>query len=703
MIPFYSKLSPKLKLYIPIILGVILAVSIISVYSVNKLQKNIYSSIERNLTMEVNTIKIMFERERDLKLDKVKTDLKVAHEEFLDQDFNVQKSTFTIPVVNQITKQNHTAEIKKWNLGSNEIYNNFSYVDKIKNLVGGTITIFQKIDSGYVRISTNVLKSDGSRAVGTYIPNESPVVKTIESNEVYFGRAYVVNDWYITAYEPIYWDNKIVGMLYVGGKEKDLDILHEKLIGLKIGRSGFPFVLDESGTFIIHPFASGERWENEPIINDIITNKTGIRTYSLNSDGIKKVVAFDYFEDFKLFIAAVMPVSEEAGQLLWEMIINSIIIGLVIILAFSIFVYFITAENVRKFLSQLEHSSKKLKSTQKALEQSEQHFQSLFNNSSDDIFVIDFNGKLIEVNQVACENLGYSHAEMLTMHIRDIKSEGFKEAVDNNITMISKFGKHRYESENITKEGKTIPVEMKSRVIDYKGKRVILTIARDISERKEMEDKILTTIIQTEENERKRFAADLHDDLGPILSTVKLFTDLLKKKNYKKINEEEAIKNIEELVDAAITSTRTISRNIRPNILQDFGLAAAVNDFCAFINKSESVQIDIKTSEYTIEHRGIEESILYQAVKELINNTLKHSGAKNIRIELKSHKKQIILYYRDDGVGFDFNTVYKQTSGLGLNNIVNKIKSVRGTVDINTKPGTGMFLLASVILKDNLN
>ena len=700
---FYSQLSPKLKLYIPIIFGIILAVTIISVYSVNRMKTNIYNSIERNLVMEVNTIKIMFERERDLKLDKVKTNLKVANEEFLDQDFNIQKLKLTIPVINQITQQKHEATITQWNLGNNEIYNNFNYVDKIKNLVGGTTTIFQKIDSGYVRISTNVLKSDGSRAVGTYIPNNSPVVKTIEQGLIYFGRAYVVNDWYITAYEPLYWNNEIVGMLYVGDKEKDLDELRDKLVGLKIGNDGFPFVLDENGTFIIHPYATGEKWIDEPIITQILEEKTGITGYALNRDHVEKIVAFEYFEDFKLYIAAAVPVKEEAGSLVREMIINSIIIGLVIILAFSIFIYFITTENVRKFLSQLEQSSNKLKTTEKALKQSEQHFQTLFNNSSDDIFVIDFNGKFVEVNQVACDNLGYTHEEFVKMHARDIKSERFKEAVDTNINMISKFGKHQYESENLTKDGRIIPVEMKSRVIDYKGQRVILTIARDISERKEMEDKILTTIIQTEENERKRFAADLHDDLGPILSTVKLFTDLLKKKNYKKINEEEAIKNIEELVDAAINSTRTISRNIRPNILQDFGLAAAVNDFCAFINKSESVQLDIKTSEYHIEHRGIEESILYQAVKELINNTLKHSGAKNIRIELKSHKNQIILYYRDDGIGFDFNTVYRQTSGLGLNNIVNKIKSVKGTVDINTQPGKGMFLIAAIKLKENNN
>ncbi|MEZ5197386.1 MAG: Cache 3/Cache 2 fusion domain-containing protein [Bacteroidales bacterium] len=688
-------------MYIPILIGIIIAVLFISVYSVHKLRNNIYLSIERNLTMEVNTIIKMFERERDMKLDKVKTDLKVAHEEFFDQNLTIGKDEISIPVINQITLQQHFASIEKWLLGGNEIYNNFEYVDKIQKLVGGTITIFQKIDSGYVRISTNVLKEDGSRAVGTYIPNDSPVIKTIEKGETYIGRAYVVNSWYITAYEPVMYKGEIVGMLYVGDKEKDLIELRNKLVDLKIGKSGFPFVLDEDGTFIIHPFAQGENWKDEPIISEIIDRKTGISYYSLQTDKVEKIVAFDYFADFRLYIAAAMPVKEEAGKLIREMIINSIIIGLVIILAFSIFVYFITAENVRKFLRQLEHSSKKLKSTQDALAQSERHFQTLFNNSSDDIFVIDFAGNFIEVNQVACNSLGYSREEFLKMNIRDIKSEKHLENVDKNILMITKFGQYRYESENIAKDGKIIPVEMKSRVIDFKGEQVILSIVRDISERKEIEERILTTIIQTEENERKRFAADLHDDLGPILSTVKLYADLLKKGNFKNISQDEALKNIEELVETAITTSREISRNIRPNILQDFGLAAAVNDFCSYINSTKAIQINVNTNSYTITKRGIEETILYQSVKELINNTIKHSNAKNVKIDLKSFENQIILYYRDDGVGFDVNAALKERDGLGLNNIVNKIKSVKGTVDINSEPGIGMFLIASIKLKEN--
>lgn len=695
----FSQGSPKFRLYLPIVTGIVFSVVIITVFSVNKTKKNIYQSVERNLTTEVQTIMRMFERERDLKLDMVKTDLNVAHKLFHQRKLVIRNGLETIESVNQITGQRHDAVISKWTLDGEDLYMDSAFVDEIYSLVGGTATIFQRIDSGYVRISTNVRKDNGSRAVGTYIPNASRVVQIVGQGHTFIGRAYVVNDWYITAYEPIYDGSEVVGMLYVGDKEKDLGELRSKLLQLKVGENGFPFVIDEKGTFIIHPTAEGEVWHDQAVVAKMIESRSGIARYALNQDPVEKMVAWDYFEDFRLIIAAAVLIEDETAGLVKDVIINSAIIGLVIIIAFSVFVYFITTENVRKFLEQLEHSSRKLRTAQQALEQSERHFQALFNNSSDDIFVIGFNGDFIEVNQGACDNLGYTHEEFLEMNIRDIKPPHLKEKVAGNMQLILRSGQQLYETENMTRDGRIIPVEMKSRVIEYKGQQVILSISRDISERKEVEDKILTTIIQTEENERKRFAADLHDDLGPILSTIKLYTDLLKKKNYKKISEEEALRNIEELVDMSISSTRTISRNIRPNILQDFGLAAAVNDFSSFIKKTESINIEVVTDQYTIEERGIEESVLYQAVKELINNTLRHASAKNINVELKSIENQVILHYRDDGSGFDLEEARKVNSGLGLDNIVNKIKSVKGIVDIHSRPGEGMNLNASIKLK----
>ncbi|MCD4773344.1 MAG: Cache 3/Cache 2 fusion domain-containing protein, partial [Bacteroidales bacterium] len=546
---------------------------------------------------------------------------------------------------------------------------------------------------------TNVRKSDNTRAVGTFIPNNSPVVQTVLNNQTFLGRAFVVNDWYITAYEPILNNGEIVGMLYVGGKEKDLDVLRNILSDLKIGKSGYIYVLDATGTLIMHPEIEGTNLSHKSFIKEIIRNKSGIINYNFPDKDNERISAYDYFDKFELYVAASITKEEETSKMINGIIVNSILIGVLIIIIFSIFVYFITTKNIHKILTQVEHSKKQLSSTKAALMQSEKYFQTLFNNSSDEIYVSDFRDNFLEVNDVACDTLKYSKTEFLKMGFRDIKTKKYRDISYKNLETIKKLGKYTYESEHITKDGKVIPIEMKSKIIDYKNGKAILTIARDITERKEIEERILITGIETEQKERKRFAADLHDDLAPILSTIKLYSDLLKKHtDHESEKSKDYIKNIDELVDLSIASTKEISNNIRPNVLQDFGLAEAINDYCSYINETKSIKITVSTENYNVTKRGIEETILYQATKELINNTLKYADAKKIRIEIKNFEDHIIFYYKDDGIGFDAKKIMSGNKRLGLNNIFNKVKTLNGTCDLNSSEEEGMFLLISLKL-----
>jgi PAS domain S-box-containing protein len=325
-------------------------------------------------------------------------------------------------------------------------------------------------------------------------------------------------------------------------------------------------------------------------------------------------------------------------------------------------------------------------------------FQFLFDFSSDMIFLSDLNSNFIEVNKVACDILGYTNEQMLKMNFRDIKTPKHRDLVGSNITKIIELEKYTYETEHVTRFGEIIPIEMSSRIVDYEDNQVIISVGRNIQARKDFEKKLLSTIIATEEKERKRFSADLHDGLSPILSTIKLYTDLLKKDEFTNTSKEEVIQNVDELIDMAIKSAKEIARNITPNILHDFGLAQAVNDFCKYINDTNSIKIHLSTNEYTIDERSVVETVLYQTVKELINNTLKHSRADNITIELKSTENLIILYYKDDGIGFNVDEMLEHSEGLGLHNIVNKVKTIKGTCDFYSKQEGGMVLLISIRL-----
>ncbi len=221
-----------------------------------------------------------------------------------------------------------------------------------------------------------------------------------------------------------------------------------------------------------------------------------------------------------------------------------------------------------------------------------------------------------------------------------------------------------------------------------------VVIASDITERKEMEVQIMQTIIQTEEKEKKRFSEDLHDGLGPLLSSIKLYLNLLKSKSKSGKSKDEIIKVvkfIEELSDEAIANAKTIANDLTPNILNDYGLEQAVSNFCNNLDNSGLIKIY-----YLINLNGkrLDNSLemnVYRIIKELINNTLKHAEAKQIELNINLKENKLLIQFKDDGKGCKMDDVLsKNHAGLGIRNIYNRVRSMKGHIDLKTKPGRGM-------------
>ncbi|TWT38130.1 Methyl-accepting chemotaxis protein 4 [Posidoniimonas corsicana] len=131
------------------------------------------------------------------------------------------------------------------------------FIDDVADWSYGTCTVFQRMnDAGdMLRVATTVEKTDGARAIGTYIPATNPdgqpnaVVSTLLSGETYYGRAFVVNKWYATAYEPVVdAEGRVVGAVYVGMLQEEAAELAQRLQGLQFGKSGYVFVLGGSGS-----------------------------------------------------------------------------------------------------------------------------------------------------------------------------------------------------------------------------------------------------------------------------------------------------------------------------------------------------------------------------------------------------------------------------------------------------------------------
>ncbi|MBT8764366.1 Cache 3/Cache 2 fusion domain-containing protein [Desulfohalobiaceae bacterium Ax17] len=216
-----TKVKFTTKLFVGVLLMFLVALLSVSLINFYQVKNNLFRMGASSLKSISQTVYNTLKMQNDLTQEKLKTDLALMDKDLsLLGDVYLDKSRMiSMTIVNQVTKQKEDVFIPTLKIGQMVINDNFEVVDKIKQLVGGTATIFQVLPGKLLRVSTNVRRLDGSRAVGTYIPSDSPVYKTVMSGETFYGRAYVVNDWYLTAYKPLR-DNtgQIVAVIYVGRK-----------------------------------------------------------------------------------------------------------------------------------------------------------------------------------------------------------------------------------------------------------------------------------------------------------------------------------------------------------------------------------------------------------------------------------------------------------------------------------------------------
>ena len=199
--------------------------------------------------------------------------------------------------------------------------------------------------------------------------------------------------------------------------------------------------------------------------------------------------------------------------------------------------------------------------------------------------------------------------------------------------------------------------------------------------------RILTTVLRTEEDARSHFSKELHDGLGPLLSSAKMSLSALAR-DEQDPRRRELLGNTTYVINEAIRSLREISNNLSPHVLNDFGLARAVE---SFINRSAAMH-DV-TIRFTTDLQGERfdkdvEVILYRVICELINNSLKHAACRTIDCSLARLDDMLLLAYSDDGCGFDPQAMLE--GGMGLSNISSRVSSLGGTCEIVSSKGHGM-------------
>jgi methyl-accepting chemotaxis protein len=252
---------------------------------------------------------------KKLRSDVTILELKLMSGEPVYLDYNTTTvGNFTIPIMKK---------------GVQDIYTNTDIVDDFSTKTGSKATIFQLTDNQLLRISTSVIKEDGKRATGTFIKSDSPVYQAIMRGETFLGKAYVVNDWYLTAYSPLYNnDKKIIGAVFVGSLMLN-DTVKTLVNTTKMG-PGYFFVYSSKGEYLIHPTYGPERniFDEVPSFKN---HKGGFIEYT-SSAGVNKIAFIEYFEKWDIWLGIGMSRVDIIGGVDKQLRNQAIIVGLSVLI-----------------------------------------------------------------------------------------------------------------------------------------------------------------------------------------------------------------------------------------------------------------------------------------------------------------------------------------------------------------------------------
>ena len=214
---------------------------------------------------------------------------------------------------------------------------------------------------------------------------------------------------------------------------------------------------------------------------------------------------------------------------------------------------------------------------------------------------------------------------------------------------------------------------------------------KDEIQRLELEKakKILVDSIQIQESERARIGADIHDDLGPTMSAMKLKINNL---STNKPTSERDVNQLKMMIDETIKSVRSLSHSLYPNTLEKYGLKTALEELSNRFN-SDSLKV-ITQIDPNIDRLDFYTKInLYRILQEFCNNSIKYGQCSTINISIKKNENNIVINAFDDGIGFDTND--KTNHGIGLRNMEMRANAINYSFDLQSKVGDGTKIALS--------
>ena len=330
-----------------------------------------------------------------------------------------------------------------------------------------------------------------------------------------------------------------------------------------------------------------------------------------------------------------------------------------------------------------------------ALRKSEERFRTVTETTSSAIFIYE-NFRLIFVNSGAERLTGYTPSELYNMKFLDLIQTGYRDA----IIRLDEFrgepsqSPRRYESKMVRKDGEERWIDCTSGALQFQGRPVRLVTAFDITERKYAEEKLRSLASElslTEERERRRMATYLHDVIGQTLAIVKMKIRSIQKKEYP-AHIGKDLGDVRDLVDQSILNTQTLTFDLCPPILYELSFEAAIEWLCERMQDQHGIVMNFRDDQQSKILTQDIRVLLFQAVREVLVNVVKHAEAHKVEVSLSRTDGMICIKIRDDGAGFEVGEkqdLIRREGGFGLFNIRERLAHFGGRLEIISRPGEG--------------
>jgi len=300
----------------------------------------------------------------------------------------------------------------------------------------------------------------------------------------------------------------------------------------------------------------------------------------------------------------------------------------------------------------------------------------------------DFNCNILKINDKAIRFLALSshsstfEGQKLTDYIDDI-------SILNQLWTFVQNGWKKMSFSNVHINNRYLNINGQ-----VHGDRYVINITDNTTTNRAL-DKATQSLLIGQENEKRRISREIHDGIGQAISTVRLHLDFTmgKLQDASLIRE---MSRISDLISEIASDLRNLSHDLMPSSLVDFGLITAITNLTRRVNQSQSIYIHLETDLADKDLSYTYELNLYRIIQELVNNSIKHSNCKEIRIKLTLKNDVIILVVNDDGQGRQQSD---EPKGIGLYNIKNRLASLNGKLNIVTSPFKGFKVLINIPFK----